>query len=125
MKVRREMKKLVLGSMILLLASTAQAGYQNVENSYNTINVKKVNKTKNVTKNFNTYVNETTINEDTKKRFEVGVGADVTLYEDKHTNSIVEKVTEEYRYDWQNGEHAAYTVVHFNLFKQVKKLFGR
>lgn len=120
------MKKVILAAAILLIPAYGEA-YQNIENSYNTVNVnvKKVNKTKNVTKNFNTYVNETTINEDAKKRFEVGVGADVTLYEDKHTNSIVEKVTEEYRYDWQNGEHAAYTVVHFNLWQKMKNLFKK
>lgn len=59
------------------------------------------------------------------RRFEVGMGVDVTLYEDKGEGAIVEKVTEEYRYDWANGEHSAYTVVHVNLFQKIKGLLSK
>ncbi len=121
------MKKVILTIAILFIASTAGATIiQNVNN--NKINSPTIiKKTKNVykTKEFKTYVNEeTTINEAKKKRFEVGVGADVTIFEDKSEGAIINKVTEEYRYDWANGEHQAYTVAHINLWQKIKSFFS-
>lgn len=122
------MRKLILTGAILLIATTGHAGINidsnNAENSYNTENF--YNTTNQyTTEEFNTYVNETTINEKSKRRMEVGVGVDVTLYEDKHKNAVINKVTEEYRYDWANGEQQAYTVAHVNLWQKIKALFSK
>jgi hypothetical protein len=60
-----------------------------------------------------------------ERKIEIGAGVDVTLFEDKAEAAIIHKITEEYRYDWQNGEHSAYTVVHVNLFQKIKNIFSK
>ncbi len=129
-KGEKGMKKLVLILSIISATSVSSADIiKNVHNSKinspTTVNVtvkkKVINKT--VNKKFVKEINVTEHVTEDKKKFEVGVGADVTLYEDE--GALVEKVTEEYRYDWANSDHQAYTVVHFNLWQKVRSLFKK
>ncbi len=120
------MKKLLLAGVIVLMTATSSSAGVCTGFSCNDVDVDVTENVYNTTEEFNTYVNEeTTINEAKKRKFEVGIGADVTLYEDKSAKAIVDKVTEEYRYDWANGEHQAYTVVHVNLFQKIKAFFSK
>ncbi len=118
------MRKAVFVVLCMLVTSFGEATvYHNIEDSIVDSSIEVNVEHETVNKTFVTEINETTYVDADKRRFEVGVGADVTLYEDKE--GVIEKVTEEYRYDWQNGEHQAFTVVHFNLWQKVKNLFNK
>jgi uncharacterized lipoprotein YehR (DUF1307 family) len=74
-------------------------------------------------KHFSKIINECGSDEVREKHnAEIGVGMDITLYEDKTEGAIIDRISEEYRYDWQNGEHTAYTVFRVNLWKRIKRL---
>jgi hypothetical protein len=74
-------------------------------------------------KHFSKIINECGIdNVHEKKDTAVGVGVDITLYEDKSEGAIIDRISEEYRYDWNEGEHSAFTVFRVNIWKHVKKL---
>jgi hypothetical protein len=57
-----------------------------------------------------------------QNRSAVGVGIDVLLYEDENVD-----VSEEYKYDWNNGSHSVYTVVKTkkSLVEYIKDLFNK
>jgi hypothetical protein len=62
-----------------------------------------------------------------KRRNEIGVGVDVIVYEGEE-GDLLNKVTGEYKYDWQNGEHSAYAVATTKLSDikaHVKELWGK
>ena len=54
------------------------------------------------------------------ERNPVGAGLDLVVYE---SDTILEDVVIETKYDWQNNESAVYAVARVNVFKAVKGLF--
>lgn len=54
-----------------------------------------------------------------KYRSPVGIGTDVTIYQDK--KGFLNQVNVEQRYDWQNGASSWYLVGSINLWKLFKK----
>ncbi len=50
----------------------------------------------------------------------VGVGLDLIVYE---SDTILEDIAIETKYDWQNDESSVYAVARVNVFKAVKGLF--
>lgn len=109
--------------LMLLIATTAHAGgYQQPA---------VINKT------FNKYINETNIyNSQTdvtkvyeaKRRMEVGVGADIILWEedaDIRDSVLFRSVSAQGRRDWNNGESSIYLVAEANAPKPVKSFFGK
>ncbi len=57
---------------------------------------------------------------DPDRRNPVGVGLDLVVYE---SDTILEDVVLETKYDWQNNESAVYAVARVNIFKAVSNLF--
>jgi hypothetical protein len=108
------MERLTLAVLaVVLTASVAHAGYNEDPCQF---------------EYFSQFVNECGVDANDmreERKIEIGAGVDVTLFEDKSEAAIIDKITEEYRYDWQNGEHSAYTVVHINLFAKIKGLFSK
>jgi len=54
-------------------------------------------------------------NDDTLK---AGVGTDIVLYEGKY-GDVLNKVTVEYKYNWEQTEHSVFTVATFKLVDLV------
>lgn len=62
-----------------------------------------------------------------KHRSPVGFGVDLILYEG-NDGEISHLVTEEYKYDWSNGEHSAFTVLTVkskDVISAIKGLFNK
>jgi len=70
---------------------------------------------------------DTDTNTQNKRESEWGVGVDVELWKADNENSIIEKVTGEYRYDFNNsnGNHSAYLVAHVSLWDHIKGFFNK
>jgi uncharacterized protein YcnI len=71
--------------------------------------------------------NECVTHPTSKRRNEVGAGVDVIRHESKD-GEILNKVTGEYKYDWQNGEHKSYVVATTKLediWAKVKSIFNK
>ena len=70
------------------------------------------------------YAHSTTIiNVDNERRTELGVGMDLILHEGKE-GELINKVTAEGKYDWQNGDAGIYAVVTTKLSDIVDKIKG-
>lgn len=67
-------------------------------------------------------VHDKTVDSSYRKNNEQGVGADILLYDTTDFDLVGE-----YKYDWANGGHSAYTVVKTkkSLWTLVKGVFGK
>jgi len=62
-----------------------------------------------------------------KERSEVGVGGDLIFYEG-NDGDVLNQVTAEYRYDWQNGNQSTYLVATakiVDVIDNIKSIFNK
>ena len=60
-----------------------------------------------------------------KREAEAGIGTDIVLWENSK-KSLIEDVTTQYRYDFNNGgEHKVYGVVRLNLWEKIRGFLHR
>lgn len=55
---------------------------------------------------------------------EVGAGADFVMWVNEKENATLEKITTQYKYDWNNQNHQLYVVAQVNIWKYIKGLTG-
>ncbi len=56
---------------------------------------------------------------------EIGVGADVILWQAEDDSQLFYEVTAEYRYDTHSGNQEVYGVAKINLWSKIKKFFKK
>ena len=67
---------------------------------------------------------DTDTDANTQKGGELGVGADVVLWQSER-EALLEEVLAEYRYDAHNRDHKGYLVARVNLWQKIKGFFKK